>query len=134
MLAHLISYASALLIFLAADAAWLGTMTGRLYRPHLAPLLADKFQLAPAAAFYLIYVLGAVVLAIAPAIAAGQATRALWAGAMLGLAAYSTYNLTNWAILKGWSPLVSYADIAWGTVATAFACWAAAAITMALSR
>jgi len=43
-------------------------------------------------------------------------------GALLGLVAYGTYDLTNWATLRGWSVQVTLMDWAWGTFATAVAC------------
>ncbi len=39
-------------------------------------------------------------------------------GAILGLTAYATFDLTNLAILKGWTPLVAAVDIAWGVFVT----------------
>jgi len=36
--------------------------------------------------------------------------------------AYGTYDLTNWATLRGWSVQVTLMDWAWGTFATAVAC------------
>jgi uncharacterized membrane protein len=40
-------------------------------------------------------------------------------GALLGLVAYSTFDLTALAVLAGWSALVTVVDIAWGTFLTA---------------
>ena len=37
-------------------------------------------------------------------------------GAVFGLVAYATYALTNHAIMRGWTPLMTGADMAWGTV------------------
>ena len=36
------AYAATLVLFLAADMVWLGTMTGRFYRPVLGDLLLAK--------------------------------------------------------------------------------------------
>jgi uncharacterized membrane protein len=108
-------------LFLAIDAVWLGIMGNALYRPQLGSLMLEKIQLAPAVAFYLIYPAGIAVFAVAPALQAGAATEALGYGLLLGLVAYATYNLTNLATLRGWSPLVTIADTAWGGTATALA-------------
>jgi len=35
------------------------------------------------------------------------------------LVAYGTYNLTNMAVLKGWSPTVTFVDMFWGGSLTA---------------
>ena len=40
-------------------------------------------------------------------------------GALLGLVAYTTYDLSNLATLKGWSTSLSLVDMCWGAVASA---------------
>ncbi len=62
-----------------------------------------------------------VFLAVRPAVQAGSFTLALLNGAVLGLCAYATYDLTNMATLKTWPIHVAALDIAWGTVLTAVA-------------
>jgi uncharacterized membrane protein len=115
------SYVATALAFLACDAVWLGLMATRLYRPRLGPLLRDDFALWPAAAFYLIYIAGILSFAIAPAFDSGRWTTALGRGALLGLVAYATYDLTNQATLRGWSSLVTIADLCWGSALTGVA-------------
>jgi uncharacterized membrane protein len=39
-------------------------------------------------------------------------------GAILGLVAYATYDLTNQATLKDWSTIVTVVDLVWGTLLT----------------
>ena len=46
-------------------------------------------------------------------------------GALLGLIAYGTYDMTNLATLKNWSLSVSIVDMLWGTVLTALSASAA---------
>lgn len=60
-------------------------------------------------------------LAVAPSLREGSAKAAFWRGAMLGLTAYATFDLTNLAVLAGWNLTVSLVDMAWGTLATAIA-------------
>ncbi|MDH7640508.1 DUF2177 family protein [Sphingomonas oryzagri] len=107
--------------FLALDSIWLSLAASRLYRPRLGPLLLERFDVAPAAAFYLIYLAGILIFAIAPALVTGRWTSALARGAMLGLVAYATYDLTNQATLRGWSATVTVADLCWGMCVTATA-------------
>ena len=126
-----IAYVSTAVVFLALDAVWLGTMADRLYRPAIGHLMSDRFFLAPAVLFYLLYVAGVVVFAVMPALASGRWTTALGLGALLGLLAYATYDLTNQATLKDWSWTVTIADLCWGTFVTAVSAAAAARITMA---
>ena len=125
MKALLLPYLVSGLSFLALDAVWLGVMGTTLYRAQLGSLVLEKFLLAPAIAFYLVYPIGIAVFAVGPALQAGSAASALGHGLLFGFLAYATYNLTNLATLRGWSPLVTAVDIGWGAVATgaaAFAC------------
>ena len=114
----IIAYVATGVAFAGLDAAWLSFATGRIYRPQIGGLLLDSFRIPPAVLFYLIYIGGIVFLAIAPALDSGRWTTALVRGAVLGLVAYGTYDLTNQATLKGWSPTVTVADLCWGVVAT----------------
>ena len=114
----IITYISTGVAFAGLDAAWLSFTTDRIYRPQIGGLMLDSFRLPPAALFYLIYIGGIVFLAIGPALASGRWTMALLRGAVLGLVAYATYDLTNQATLRGWSPTVTVADLCWGIVAT----------------
>ncbi len=121
MIKYVAAYLGAGVAFAAIDAVWLTTMADRLYRPVIGPIMADKPNMVAAVAFYLIYLFGIVFLAIAPALKDGQWTRALITGAVLGLVAYATYDLTNQATLSVWSTQMTIIDIIWGTVLTASA-------------
>ena len=90
-----------------------------MYRQELGSLLLDKPNLPIAGAFYLLYVVGIVVLAIVPALGEGGWIKALLMGAVLGLVAYGTYDITNLSTLKGWSVKLAVIDIAWGTALSA---------------
>jgi uncharacterized membrane protein len=125
-----IAYAAMAVVFLTLDAIWLGTMAERLYRPAIGHLLRERFTFGPAVAFYLIYVAGVVVFVIAPALAERRWQSALGMGALLGLLAYATYDLTNQATLKDWPWRVTLADLCWGSFVTSVS--AAAACRVAL--
>lgn len=129
----LVSAGIAGVLFVLLDLAWFSVSRERLYNPELGPLLRAKIDFAAAAGFYALYALGMAVLVIAPSVALGDAKRALFYGAALGLTAYATYNLTNLATLRGWSSLVTFGDLAWGTFATAVACWATTAAMLKFS-
>jgi uncharacterized membrane protein len=118
------AYVCAMLVFVGVDAVWLTLMSDKLYRPVLGELMAPKPNMAAAIAFYLIYGLGLTVLAIAPGLKDGSSGRAALNGAVLGLVAYATYDLTNQATLRAWSTRLTIADIAWGTALTALAAFA----------
>lgn len=113
------AYLAAGIAFLIVDAIWLTTMADMLYRPLLQDKLEPTFRLAPAICFYLVYVAGIVFFAVLPALQGGGLGRAALNGAVLGLVAYSTYDLTNQATLKDWPLAVTLADIPWGAFVTA---------------
>ena len=115
----LLAYISTLLAFLLLDGIWLGLLMAPTYRELLGALMLEKPLLVPAAVFYCLYVVGCVQFVVLPALSWQRAARM---GALLGLVAYGTYDLTNWATLRGWSVQVSLMDWAWGTFATAVAC------------
>ena len=121
MLRYLLTYLGTASAFLAMDTVWLTLTVSWLYKPRLGAMMADKPMLAPAAAFYLIYIAALLVLAVLPAAKAGSWSQLLFRAAVFGLAAYATYDLTNQATLKDWSLVVTLADLAWGTVATTVA-------------
>jgi uncharacterized membrane protein len=120
MIAWILTYLATGLAFGALDAVWLTQAGPKVYRPLLDPVLADKPALAPAVVFYLVYVLGMVLLAVAPNRDAGLARAAL-SGAILGGLAYATYDLTNQATLKVWATRITLIDVSWGAFATAVA-------------
>lgn len=131
-MSYAISYLATGLTFLVMDAFWLTFMAGRFYKPQLGDMMADKVNFAPAILFYLLYVLGIVVFAVLPALTSGDWTTALAFGALFGLIAYSTYDLTNHATLRNWPALVSLVDIAWGTLLTAVSATAGLLVTQAI--
>ena len=130
----LAAYFGTLVVFMTMDAGWLTLMGARLYRPVLGPLLADKVDTGAAVVFYLIYVAGLTVFAVRPALAGGHVRAALGLGALLGLVAYATYDLTNQATLRLWSLRITIADIGWGMTASAVASACGALAAMAVGR
>ncbi|VTU18296.1 putative membrane protein [Variovorax sp. PBL-H6] len=117
----LTAYASSALVFLALDAAWLGTMASRVYRPAIGHLMRPDMDVKAALTFYVLYVAGIVIFAVAPAVEARSWTSALGRGALLGLFAYATYDFTNQATLKDWPWRLTLIDLGWGTFVTAAA-------------
>jgi uncharacterized membrane protein len=107
-------YAITAVIFFACDFAWLSATARTIYKRELGDLLLDQPNLVIAAGFYLVYLVGVVVLVSLPA--QGDIGKALWTGALLGLVAYGTYDLTNLSTMKGFTPTIAAIDMAWGTV------------------
>jgi uncharacterized membrane protein len=128
LLKFVLVYVAALVAMLAPDAVWLTLAGPRLYRPALGDMLAETFRPAPAIVFYLVYVVGLTVLSEAPSIAVSTAR-----GALFGLCAYGTYDLTNQATLRQWPTYLTVADLAWGTLLSAFAAFIAAVVRSRLA-
>ena len=112
-----IAYVAALIVMLALDFVWLRAVGPSLYRETLGDLLLseDSFPyLPPAIAFYVLYVAGIVYFAVKPAIREGHLGKAILNGALFGLFAYATYDLTNYATLRIWTLQITLMDMAWG--------------------
>jgi len=124
------AYLVSLAIVGVLDGLWLGVVARAFYFGQLGPLLRQPFAPVPAAAFYFLYPLGLLVLAVAPALESGGWQKAALLGGAAGLLAYGTYNLTNWATLSGWPPAVSAVDIAWGGVLSAVTAGGAAYVVL----
>lgn len=114
-------YGAALLALLAIDALWLTFYMGPAYKAAIGDLLLAQPRLVSAAAFYLLFAVGVVVFAVAPALRADSWQTAAVLGGLLGLVAYGTYDLTNHAVLKDWPLGLTVIDIVWGGVLSAAA-------------
>jgi uncharacterized membrane protein len=115
----LVLYACAALVMLPLDIAWLSTMGRTFYRQQLGDLLLERPAWVPALSFYLLYAAGVVVFAVLPAVREQSLLVAVGFGALFGLIAYATYDLSNLATLRGFTTTVAVVDLAWGSVLTA---------------
>ncbi|MEE4743794.1 DUF2177 family protein [Pseudomonas alliivorans] len=115
------AYVGTLLAFLILDGIWLGVLMVPTYREWLGPLMLDTPVIGPAVAFYLLYGAGVVIFGVMPALREQRPARATLYSGLLGLIAYGTYDLTNWATLQGWPAQLALVDLAWGTVVSALA-------------
>lgn len=114
------AYLGALAIIAVMDALWLGVIARDWLAGQLGELRREKLLLGPAAAFYLFYAFAIAFLVVAPTANESWPSAAL-AGAVLGLAAFGAYDLTNWATLKNWPVPMTFVDMIWGAVLTATA-------------
>ena len=114
-------------VFALIDVVWLKLMS-RFYKAKLGDLLLKVPNLTAAVLFYVLYVFGMIVFAVHPALEQQSWGVAAGYGAMLGLIAYATYDLTNLATLKKWSRTIVIVDMVWGTFVTATASLAAYSI------
>ena len=123
-----VAYLAAAIVMAGLDLTWLRLSADSLYHPQLGGLLAAKTNNGAAVAFYLVYVAGIVWFGVMPSLRGGGSLwPALLSGALFGLFAYATYDLTNLATLRGWPLRLSLIDMAWGTILTAVSAAAGAA-------
>jgi|CXWL01.1.fsa_nt_gi uncharacterized membrane protein len=116
---YLIAYAGALVVLLALDFLWLGLIMRGFYKSELGELMRERPNMLAAGLFYVVYVVGVVIFATAPALNDGQWLRALIMGGLFGFFAYFTYDMVNFATLKGYSVKLVMVDVAWGIFVTA---------------
>ena len=131
LMTYIAAYAAAGAAFLILDMIWLGFAARGIYQAEIGPLLREPFNIPAATAFYLLYLFGVVFFAIAPALESGGLVRAALTGAVFGLVAYGTYDLTNLATLNGYTTRIAIIDMIWGAFLTA---GAAAAGYLAAAR
>ena len=153
--AILISLVSIILCFGLMDAIWLGLIADEIYQQEMQGMLRVAYPVWPWLSFYLIYALSITILAVQPSfnhlvMATPEGSKVIpkfipkftpkfipkvapkvvpvvaFRGFVLGLAAYGTYNLTNYAILANWSLKISLIDWAWGCFITTCSATAAA--------
>ena len=129
MLSWVLIWAIAAVIMIAIDMVWLMGIGRGFYVQEIGDILLDKPNLLPALAFYILYSIGVTVIVIAPAIEAQSIVRALAYGVLFGLVAYGTYDLTNLAVMKGFTTKIALIDMVWGGLITGFV----SAVTVKLS-
>lgn len=115
---YAIAYLATAFVFLAVDYVWLAYIAKDFYARSIGHLMREVPDFGAAAGFYLIYVAGVVFFAVLPA---ESWKGAVLRGALLGLLAYGTYDMTNLATLKGWPWKMAAVDMAWGMFLTASA-------------
>ena len=116
-----ITYLTVLVVFTAVDFLWLGLIALDFYKKEIGSLMLEKPRLEIAVIFYALCALGITILAVQPALNSGGWYTALLLGAVFGLCAYGTYDLTNLATLQSWTLRLAAVDMAWGTFLTAIA-------------
>ncbi|MFZ6648979.1 DUF2177 family protein [Undibacterium sp. TJN25] len=108
------------LAFCCLDYLWLAHIATDFYKTEMGELMGTP-DMAAVALFYLVYIFGIVVFCIRPAMKTGNMMKALVLGALLGVVAYGTYDLSNLATIKGWSRQLTIVDMLWGSFATSIA-------------
>lgn len=133
MINYFYAFISSLVVMTVIDALWLGLVAPKFYREHIGFIMADKPNWFAAAAFYVIFVIGVTVFVVYPGWQNAQSLIKIGLlGALLGLVAYATYDLTNQATLKNWPPIVTAVDLVWGAFLSGSVSVIAVAILRAL--
>jgi uncharacterized membrane protein len=109
-------YIIALPVFLALDMAWLGLVAKNFYAKRIGFLMKTDINWTAAILFYVLFTIGLVLFVIMPAVGKNSWVHALSFGALFGLIAYATYDLTNLAALIDWPLIATMVDLAWGAV------------------
>lgn len=102
--------------FVLFDAIWLGLIAKSLYATELKGLMTNNVKWAAAALFYAVFIAGLIYFVIAPALKADSNSTLMLAAAFFGFVTYATYDLTNYATLKGFPLKIVVIDLIWGTV------------------
>ena len=121
----MIAYVAAFIAMLLLDGVWLGLIAMPVYKQGIGHLMATSPIIPVALLFYFGYPLGLAHFALLPSFSAARAARQ---GALFGLFAYGTYDLTNWSTMKDWPAHIALMDMAWGALASALASLASALV------
>jgi len=114
---------AALLSTTALDFLWLGVFMGGFYRSELGGIvLTDPDggfapRLLPTVVVYILIPLGIALFTRPAQASAGLHPKLIPSaikGAVFGLVLYGTYDMTNWSLLKAWTPTIALIDTAWG--------------------
>lgn len=108
--------------FTMMDLVWLKGVAAPLYDAQVGSLLNSAetmtaVHVAAALMTWLLIVLGLLCFVLPRARHKSSVLTALCLGAFFGFILYGVYDLTNLAVLRGWTWTVTILDIAWGTFA-----------------
>ncbi len=128
MITFIKTYFAVLIPMLVLDGLWLAVIAKSFYAKHLGALMTPNPVWLAAILFYLLYAAGIAYFIVGPAVA-GSLTwyTVLLRGALFGLVAYATYDLTNHATMINWPTIITVVDMIWGatiTGVTALVAWA----------
>lgn len=100
--------------FLLLDFVWLGFIAKGWYQKYLAHLLAADINWYAAGIFYVLFIVGLLVFVVEPGLKDATVVTTLWKGALFGLIAYATFDLTCQAMFKDWPVFITVVDLIWG--------------------
>ena len=109
--------------FMVLDGIWLGLLMKTFYREQLAPIvrLANGGIAPNWPSAFVVYVLLGTGIALLVVPRASTPSSAAAFGALFGLVVYGVYDFTNYSTLRQWPFVLTLADTAWGSLASALA-------------
>lgn len=113
-------YLFVLVTLLITDAIWLNLFSINLYKTNLNLLLSGKTNLLAGLVFYLIYAYAISYLVIFIGLNKTKLKTNLYRAFILGLASYSTFDLTGEAVFRNWPSVLTILDISWGSILSVF--------------
>lgn len=133
-MSFLVAYIATFIVFLAVDFVGLSYMIKPIFQRAIGHLMLENFRVLPAFAFYAFLVFVIMWFVSWPAITSGHSLGWVFgSAALIGAAAYGTYEFTNYALLKDWTVQLVAVDVIWGTCLTGFSAAVGVAITRALT-
>jgi uncharacterized membrane protein len=130
MAKYILTYFITLATFVAIDLVWLMWIARSTYVAEMGTMLRKEPQLVAAFIFYFLYAAGLMYFAVAPALKLDSVTQGLMLGAVLGLVAYGTYDLTALSVINGFNTKIAVIDLIWGAALSG----TSAAIAVAIAR
>ncbi|MBP9702229.1 DUF2177 family protein [Candidatus Woesebacteria bacterium] len=108
-----------LVAFLAIDSIWITQVASPWMKKVVPHLMTATPNLLAAGLFYIIYLSTLLYLILMPALANKLPLNTLLTQSFLfGFAAYATYDLTNLAVMRGYTWSLALADMFWGGILT----------------
>jgi uncharacterized membrane protein len=113
-----ITFGAIALSMLALDVVWIGWLAKPLYQSGIGHLMSPSPRLDAALLFYALYACGLLLFVVSADQSGAAWTSTALRGALFGLVAYGTYDLSNLATLRDWPLTVTAVDMAWGAFAS----------------
>ncbi|KIN72339.1 DUF2177 family protein [Sulfitobacter guttiformis] len=130
-MSYAIVYLISFVAFLIIDFVGLSYLIKPIFSRDIGHLMIEDFRVVPAFLFYAFLIFVVMWFVGWPALEGDKSL--LWvfgSAALIGAASYGTFEFTNYAILRDWTPTLVMVDLTWGTLVTG----ATAAIGVAATR
>ena len=90
-----------------------------MFQANVSDLMKENVNYWAAGIFYLFYVFGIYWFGTGAGLKSGSLWAGVFAGFLLGLLAYGTYEWTSLSIMKGWTLKMAIIDTLWGGILSA---------------